>query len=249
MRKLFLFLLPTVFLSYPVQSPSQSKATVEALRDRGVIAERIRYRGEDYFLCIINAEEGETEWFILGPSGNKKMPESPSSLIHVSEIKPSPDHRFLAIISVGEGHPILDIIDLPRLLTENETRTIMTVNPYPGTINIAQWSANRLIVKSDALLTRKDKEEPFLTFQEQELFSVNASSSTITPLSINGKTPTGYFVRQLADKQSGSRVEAAYSLAKLKDTSAIPHLERALRKETDSAAKEAIEKAISELKR
>ncbi len=249
MRKLFLFLLLTTFLSYPAQSPSQSKTTIETLRDRGAIVERIRYRGEEYLLCIVNADEGETEWFILTPSGNKKMPESPSSLAYVSEIKPSLNHRFLAVISVGEGHPILDIIDLPKLLTENETRTIITVNPYPGSINITRWSGNRLIVKSDALLTRKDKEEPYLTFYQEELFSLNASSGAITPLSINAKNPVGYFIRQLADKKSWSRVEAAESLAKLKDATAIAHLERALRKETDSTAKETMEKAISELKR
>ncbi len=249
MWKLSLFLLLTAFLSCPDQSPSQSKTTIETLRDRGAIVERIRHGGEDYFLCIINAEEGETEWFILAPSGNKKMAASPSSLAYVSEIKPSPDHSFLAVISVGEGHPILDIIDLTKLLTENETRTIMTVNPYPGTISVERWSGNRLRVRSDALLTRKDKEEHFLTFYDQELFSLNASSGAITPLSINAKNPVGYFIRQLADKRYYSRVEAAQSLAKLKDATAIPHLERALRKETDAAAKEMIEKAISELKR
>lgn len=249
MRKLNLFLSLTIFLSCPDQSPSQSKPTIEALRGRGVIVERIRYLGEDYHLCIVNTEEGETEWFVLAPSGNRKIPESPSSLAYVSEIKPSLDNRFLAIISVGEGHPILDIIDLPKLLTENEPRTITTVNPYPGTINVERWSGNRLIVKSDALLTRKVKEEHFLTFQEQELFSVNASSGAITPLSINAKNPVSYFIRQLADKKSYTRVEAADSLARLKDAKAIAHLESALRKETDAAAKEMIEKAILELKR
>lgn len=249
MRKLSLFLSLTVFLFCPAQSISQSKTTIESLRDRGVIIERITYRGENYFLCIVNAEEGETTWFILTPSGNRKVRQSPSSLVQVSEIKPSLDRRFLAILSVGEGHPILDLVDLTKLITENETRMIASVNPYPGTINIRGWSGDRLIVESDALLTHKDGEEPFITFSEQELFSVSAASGAITPLSANAKNPVGCFIRQLADKEPYSRAEAAHSLAKLKDKAAISHLEKALGKETDSAAKEAIEKALSELKR
>ncbi|MEW6210445.1 MAG: hypothetical protein AB1631_18905 [Acidobacteriota bacterium] len=249
MRKLFLFLSLTVILFCPARSISQRKTTIETLRDRGVIVERVSYRGEDYFLCIVNAEEGETEWFIITPSGNRKMRESPSSLAYVSEIKPSPDRRFLAIISVGEGHPILDLVDLTKLLTENETRTIASVNPYPGTINMVRWSGDRLIVTSDALLTRKDEEEPFLTFFQQESFSVNAASGAIAPLSMNAKNPVGYFTGRLADKESYSRAEAARALARLKDKSAIAHLELALGRETDPQAREMIEKAILELKR
>jgi hypothetical protein len=138
---------------------------------------------------------------------------------------------------------------LTKLITENETRTIASINPYPGSINIRGWSGDRLIVESDALLTRRDGEEPFITFSQEELFSVSARSGAILPLSANAKNPVGYFIPQLADREPYSRAEAAGALARLKDKAAIPHLEKALGKETDSLAKEAIEKALSELKR
>jgi hypothetical protein len=72
-----------------------------------------------------------------------------SALIQAAEISPSPDRRWLAVISVGEGHPILEVVDLQALLNGQGYKALTTVNPYPGTINLEGWADTALLVTSD----------------------------------------------------------------------------------------------------
>jgi hypothetical protein len=71
----------------------------------------------------------------------------------VGVVSASPDRRWLAVISAGEGHPFLEIVDLGRLVRDRGYRALLTINPYPGTINLVRWSSDALIVESDMPLT------------------------------------------------------------------------------------------------
>lgn len=72
-----------------------------------------------------------------------------SAMRQVVAISASPDRKWLAVLSVGEGHPMLEVIALDVLRERREFRVMTTVNPFPGTIGIATWRAGELFVTSD----------------------------------------------------------------------------------------------------
>lgn len=77
-----------------------------------------------------------------------------TALSEVGEISVSPDRKWLAVISVGEGHPMLEVVDLLRFTDVHVYEPLTTVNPYPGTINLAGWTPHALLVSSEMPLDR-----------------------------------------------------------------------------------------------
>ena len=70
----------------------------------------------------------------------------------VSDVSISPDRKWAAVVSVGEGHPMLEVIELERLLAKREFAAMTTINPFPGTIHVQGWSDSALLVTSDVPL-------------------------------------------------------------------------------------------------
>ncbi|HWQ10381.1 MAG TPA: hypothetical protein VN436_14775, partial [Holophaga sp.] len=55
-----------------------------------------------------------------------------------------------AVVSVGEGHPVLDVLDLARVLAGTHgDHSLLTLDPYPGFIELAGWRGGCLRVRSD----------------------------------------------------------------------------------------------------
>lgn len=83
----------------------------------------------------------------------------------VEELSVSPDDKMLAVISVGEGHPCLDVFELKAILTPGDgdedmlVKPLRTIDPYPGGIMIVGWRKGELDVVSDVPLDRLDKKE------------------------------------------------------------------------------------------
>ncbi len=81
----------------------------------------------------------------------------------VNEISISPNDRYIAIVSVGEGHLVLQIFDLKEILNsyeyyeEKKFTQIGFINPYPGYISIESWRGENIIVSSDIPLNISDK--------------------------------------------------------------------------------------------
>jgi hypothetical protein len=76
-----------------------------------------------------------------------------TELHQIAEIKASPNGRWLALISVGEGHPILEIADLREWRKLDRYQSPCSVNPYPGTISMGEWQSGMLRIESDLDLT------------------------------------------------------------------------------------------------
>lgn len=72
-----------------------------------------------------------------------------SAMVQAADLAVSPDRRWLAVISVGEGHPFLEVVDLQALLAGQGYKALTTINPYPGTINLERWTDTALLVTSD----------------------------------------------------------------------------------------------------
>lgn len=216
--------------------------------------EKINFASEQYRLKVTVFQENSndglsmwSEWVISSPRGYKKLNCDLSSMIQVSEIKASPNGQYLAIISVGEGHPILDIVDLQALLINQECKTITTINPYPGTVNIEKWKNNELIITSSTLLTHKiDEQYPIEFFtSNQETFLLNPETQVITGLSSNAKNPIQYFINLLSDSEN--KPFAIDILGLLRAQEAIPNLQKMLSQETDPEIIEKLKAAIKQI--
>jgi len=100
-------------------------------------------------LRVAGSEQTGAQWFHQQGLGLREIPAPPVALFPVSAV-PSPDGRFLAVLSVGEGHPVLDLLELRRVLGGSHgTQSLRTIDPYPGGLELLGWEGNRLKVSSD----------------------------------------------------------------------------------------------------
>jgi len=127
-------------------------------------------------LCVINLF-GETEWFIFSDAGNRRLKIVPNSMLIVSEFIVSPSQQYVAINSVGEGHPIIDIIELKNLLDDKEPNILISINPYPGVVNMVGWVGEKLLVTSDSLISDKNQ-----ILEIEKTFQVDIARRKITVL-------------------------------------------------------------------
>lgn len=94
-------------------------------------------------------EQEGARWFLREGDLERPLPAPPVALFPVT-LLPSPNGRHLAVVSVGEGHPVLDILDATRAAAGTHgDRSLLFVDPYPGTIELVGWRGGRLLVRSD----------------------------------------------------------------------------------------------------
>jgi hypothetical protein len=180
-RKKSTITIITVFLLVVISIYAHKEDnTHKSLRDRGVIFKDIG--NNEALMIILTREEGNAYWFLIRELDNLKLGKNLSSLWQVDSLLPSPDGKYLAVLSVGEGHPILEIVDLQTLRTQKKYMVLKELNPYPGIIYIQQWQPGQLIVESDMPLNLKKKNENFdldQQLKEVKPFSINITTGTI----------------------------------------------------------------------
>ena len=94
--------------------------------------------------------ESDTCWSLACESRNTIDLGCGLSALHaVGALSPSPDGRWLGVVTVGEGHPILEVVDLKSLLAGQGYQVLTSINPYPGTINLQGWKDSALLITSD----------------------------------------------------------------------------------------------------
>jgi hypothetical protein len=72
-----------------------------------------------------------------------------TAMHQVVDFQLSPDQQHLAVLTVGEGHPVLEILPLQPLIENGRYDAGCTLNPYPGSIWMQQWHQSQLQVGSD----------------------------------------------------------------------------------------------------
>jgi hypothetical protein len=179
--------------------------------------------GNDRKLMVVNVEDGINHWYLFETRSNYiYLGDNYSSFSNVDQIKVSKNNKYLAILSSGEGHPALDVIDLKSLIGLRKSKILFAIDPFPGyMIDIINWVDERLIVESDALLTHIDKESgrvpECLLFKNAERFALTMDDRQILPLSYNAKNPASYFKKQLKSKDIYRRSNAMNALEILAD--------------------------------
>jgi len=121
-------------------------------------------------IIVISDEQHGQLWYRLGEShkleglalftGTSSQP--------VDEIAISPSDQWIAVNTVGEGHPVIGVYDLQSVLHGDDddynregkkSFTPLFIDPYPGYIQIIGWKGDHLIVSSDVALDHLDKKE------------------------------------------------------------------------------------------
>lgn len=154
------------------------------LKDKGVL---MIATGNDEILTVINTDyETGAYWFLIkGVAGNRAIGNNLSRLAEVHQLLASSDGKYLAVLSVGEGHPMVEIIDLPKLLAKNEYTALHVVDPYPGTLGIDRWEGAKLIIDSTVPLHLRKEDgrvDSDLLFPEARKFALNMPAGTIEAL-------------------------------------------------------------------
>jgi hypothetical protein len=82
-----------------------------------------------------------------------------SALHQITEVLVAPQADYLAVASVGEGHPIVEIVPLTAFIDKGKYVAKCELNPYPGTIAPRAWQGRVLLFQSDVDLALKDAEQ------------------------------------------------------------------------------------------
>lgn len=147
----------------------------------------------------------------------------------VWQVLESPDGRFLAVVSAGEGHPSLEVLDLPALIRNKKPIQLLLIDSYPGDVSIGKWQDGRLLISSDMLLTRRSKDgRASVEFMEAQTFSWNPADGKIEAVSEAARDPETYFTKQLSSPFLDARDSAVNWVRLLKAKQALPVLKKML---------------------
>lgn len=116
-------------------------------------------------ILVISDAYGEQAWYETlenRPAGVIQTTPKTSAYT-VWQIQISPGDTYLAVLSEGEGHPVVDIFEIERIFsrTKNPEKVLplLSIDPYPGTIWINGWQGDTLLaIKSDVPLDLLNKE-------------------------------------------------------------------------------------------
>ena len=171
----------------------------------------------------------------------------------VYDIKASPSGRYLAILSIGEGAQMLEVVDLPLLLMEKKYKVLRTIDPFPGGVAIERWDGDKLVITSGALLTYIGEDgrvpHPSLGWMSPQKYALSVESGGIEALSEGAKNPVDYFIRKLSSSHPWERQDATMALKELKAKSAIGALKKAVAVESYPGGRAFMQEIVDELEK
>lgn len=242
MRSLILFIFLTLFTSTSFATPCESN---------GVLCETLKRRSAENYprkICVLSSEGFEPVWYLLFDGGlPQRLDKIPDSMMSVYHIRVSPSQQFMAITSAGEGHPLINVVELSSLLQQQSPQTLVELNPYPGSINFIRWeskaSVERLIVESDRLLTEQNQD-----VYSWQKFAIELPSGKKTALSSELQQLIPYYVKLLRKPENSADeiIEILVSLATTDDRKLL--LQQAFDRETQVTVKATLAKVLERVK-
>ncbi len=197
MRK-YVFWLVLICLCFSVHASAQT--TIPA----GIIFEALP--GSNTTIGVLNTSNAGPQWFLLKGEGNQHIGSISPGFNIITNLKSSENGQYLAVMSIGEGHPVIDVIDANQLLLKKTYQVVQHLDPYPGTILLDAWNGMTLLVKSDMLLTERDAKtgrvSSDMTLSWQETFSLNVVTGQISGVSDGAKNPAEHYTKILMDPKS-----------------------------------------------
>jgi len=92
------------------------------------------------------------QWVCPGKS-SRQLACDVTAMHQVVGVTRDREQRWLAVTSVGEGHPFLEIVAVAPLIEDQRYEARCTVNPYPGTLGEAVWQHGVLRFETDVDLS------------------------------------------------------------------------------------------------
>ncbi|PIE34069.1 hypothetical protein CSA56_09135 [candidate division KSB3 bacterium] len=196
--------LIVLLLLIPFQAESQT-SQVEPHQMPGLILEPLPSSGKT--LCAINLRDAEPLWFLFDSAGNTQLGTHSTAFGYINSMKASPDGQYLAVISVGEGHSMLEVVELQQFIQQRTYQVVQQIDPYPGTISLEGWKGSQLHVRSDMLLTHRDlstgRVPDTMTLGSEETFAVSIITGDVSGVSDGAKNPAEHYVKVLLDQSIG----------------------------------------------
>lgn len=106
-----------------------------------------------------------------------------TALHQVVDVQIAPDQQWMTVTSVGEGHPMLELVALAEFLKGKPYRAQCTINPYPGTVYFEGWEAGKARVVSDVDLTTEDTEARAEGIGDERRYLLNPADCVLDPAS------------------------------------------------------------------
>lgn len=137
-------------------------------------------------LCVENRGMQESRWFVkINPGKIREIAPPAVAMHYVSELKAAPSGDFLAVVSVGEGHPILELFSLPAVLEGFAQEALLEINPYPGSVSLEYWENGKLVIASDSELPQYPADSSGQTMlrplDKNHLFVIEPGKAEIKP--------------------------------------------------------------------
>jgi hypothetical protein len=213
-------------------------------------------RTVDELLCIVpvSSDTPEADWFRI--DRKTRQITKIYSGIQVEGLLPSPYGQYLAVQLSAEGHPWIEILDLPALMRSNTYKILDEVGGYPGTVSIGKWKGLDFSIKSDQLLSDPTGRHLDLLSTREETFLWNVETGAIVAQSSSLQDPVRYYCDKIAALRAEGRTGANWewesaieALGALKKESGAACLESALRAETNEGVRVDIREALEEIAR
>jgi len=99
-------------------------------------------------LCAIQPGNAYSLWFLVDDGMVQQLPIDMLEA-NLAGFSISPSGNFVAFISTGEGHPLVQLYFTGMLLSDGRIEYLQGWDPYPGYIDIAGWEGDDLILVSD----------------------------------------------------------------------------------------------------
>lgn len=138
---------------------------------------------QDTVVCALDSEDRFIALAIYR-KGDTYLRKAPG-LSALSGTDRSASGRYMFIITTGEGHPWLDVIDIGEIATsgvKGHPDSIARVDPYPGWVD-GRWEGDELIVESDVdLLLEGEERESSANDDRIYMFRLDLLSNDLEPV-------------------------------------------------------------------
>lgn len=252
MRYMLVFAVLLPCLIAGCMESSISKSSIDVLKKRNVILERIN---ETDYLLVINDEYGKNAgsfWYVLHETRATALNEEERHILsYPQQIKFSPDKKYASVVSRVEGAIGLDIIDWQLMYKEGKVQVMCGISPFPSYVSVIEWQNDRVIVEcGKVLFPDMKKNAPSIEFMlNPGVYSISTETWKVTPVSDNARDPVPDFIKCLKSEWKQERHQAINALWLLNDKRAVPHLEKLLKFENDSDLKAFIIETVNKLKK
>ncbi len=182
------FVLAILLIAFGVAIGCQSGRRLAPEAENAVFVHLNRNPAEG--ILIVSDDPTEQVWYTTRENRSaekiRNVPET--SMYNVWQARISPGDEYLAVLSEGEGHPVVDIFELNRLFSQAENAQkvspLLSIDPYPGTIWIRGWQGDTtLVIESDVPLDLLDSEAEKVRigdpWQETRQFLWNIVTDTV----------------------------------------------------------------------